>query len=139
MILVLAVSGLNMNIIAKSAIVIVGLSVFISMSIDKSGKSSENGLSTASSVEKITSQLTNNIHGSGCRVTFEAYNNLHNGMSYPSAVRVLGCEGREMSRSDMAGYSTVMVAWDGQGMVGANMNAMFQNGQMVMKAQFGLK
>jgi hypothetical protein len=32
-----------------------------------------------------------------------------------------------------------MYRWDGAGMLGANLNAMFQNGKLVTKAQFGLR
>ncbi|RWE60638.1 MAG: hypothetical protein E5V24_12620 [Mesorhizobium sp.] len=48
------------------------------------------------------------------------------------------CEGEELSSSEFGGYETVMYIWDGNGF-GGNMNAMFQNGAMVSKAQFGLK
>jgi hypothetical protein len=44
-----------------------------------------------------------------------------------------------MSRSNIAGIVTVMYGWTGRGGMGANMNAMFQNGGLVMKAQFGLQ
>jgi len=60
-------------------------------------------------------------------------------MSYSQVVSILGSQGTEMSSSDIAGYSTVMYSWDGEGGFGANMNATFQNGELVSKAQFGLK
>lgn len=75
----------------------------------------------------------------GCSVSFDGYQRLTTGMGYAQAVQILGCPGQEMSRSEMAGYTTVMVMWDGRGMFGANMNAMFQNGGLVNKSQFGLK
>jgi hypothetical protein len=52
-------------------------------------------------------------------------------------VRTIGEAGTEISRSELAGISTVMYSWQNPG--GANMNAMFQNGSLVTKAQFGLK
>jgi hypothetical protein len=58
-------------------------------------------------------------------------------MSYEEAVRIIGEPGTEISRSDLAGYTTVMYSWSNTG--GANMNAMFQNGALVTKAQFGLR
>ncbi|TGQ69905.1 DUF3862 domain-containing protein [Mesorhizobium sp. M00.F.Ca.ET.186.01.1.1] len=75
---------------------------------------------------------------SDCSVTKAQYNALTNGISYRQAVSILGCEGEEMSSSDIAGYSTIMYMWEGDGW-GGNMNAMFQNDEMVSKAQFGLK
>lgn len=76
---------------------------------------------------------------STCRVSAAQYQQLRDGMSYQRAVQVLGCRGTEMSSSSIAGYSTVMYGWDGSGQLGANMNAMFQNGNLVMKSQFGLR
>lgn len=75
---------------------------------------------------------------SECKVTKQQYNMLKSGASYSQAVAILGCEGEEISSSDMAGITTIMYMWNGASM-GANMNAMFQNGRLVNKAQFGLR
>lgn len=75
---------------------------------------------------------------SECRVTKAQYDALSDGMTYSEAVRVLGCEGEEMSSSSLGNIKTVMLMWEGRGL-GANMNAMFQNDRLVTKAQFGLK
>ena len=72
-------------------------------------------------------------------VSLAAYQQLTTGMSYERAVGILGAPGVENSRSEMGGMVTVMYSWQGQGDLGANMNAMFQNGSLVTKAQFGLK
>ena len=74
-----------------------------------------------------------------CKVTKEKYDKLQSGMSYSQAVAILGCEGEELSSSDMAGFKTVMYMWSGSSWTGANMNAMFQNDQLISKAQMGLK
>ncbi len=58
------------------------------------------------------------------------------GMTYPEVVGILGEAGEEMSRNELAGITTVMYSWKRFG--GANMNAMFQNGKLISKAQFGL-
>lgn len=71
-------------------------------------------------------------------ITMAAYNQLKSGMSYEQAVDVLGRQGVEVSSSDVAGYRTVMYIWTNDGTIG-NMNAMFQNGKLVQKAQFGLR
>ena len=75
---------------------------------------------------------------SSCTVTKQQYSMLKSGASYSEAVEILGCEGEEMSSSDLAGISTIMYMWQGNSM-GANMNAMFQNGRLINKAQFGLR
>jgi hypothetical protein len=74
----------------------------------------------------------------GC-VSMEEYDALRNGMSFNDALTILGGNGQELSSSDLGGIRTSMYAWDGCGAFGANMNAMFQSGQLVSKAQFGLR
>ncbi len=66
------------------------------------------------------------------------YTSLKLKMSYAEALKILGCEGEEISSSEIAGFKTAMYKWDGSS-TGANMNAMFQNGRLITKAQFGLK
>jgi hypothetical protein len=73
----------------------------------------------------------------GQKVTLAEYNALSEGMSYEDAVGIIGEPGEELSRTDLAGYTTVMYQWPNTN--GSNMNAMFQNDQLVSKAQFGLK
>lgn len=70
-------------------------------------------------------------------VSLAEYNALTEGMSYEMARNIIGAPGVEDSRSDIAGYSTVMYSWQNED--GSNMNAMFQNGALVIKAQFGLR
>lgn len=71
-------------------------------------------------------------------VTMANYSRLADGISYRQAVAILGTSGTEISRTDLAGTTTVMYQWDGSSF-GANMNAMFQNDKLVSKAQFGLR
>ena len=72
-------------------------------------------------------------------VTLAAYNALHEGMSYSEAVRILGSSGTELSSGGAeSGYATVMYQWKASSGVG-NMTAMFQNGRLINKAQFGLQ
>lgn len=72
-------------------------------------------------------------------VTAAEYARLTTGMSYQQAVGIIGFEGEELSRSEIAGITTVMYQWTNPGFSGANMNAMFQDGRLVTKAQFGLE
>lgn len=67
------------------------------------------------------------------------FSRLQNGMTYQQVISITGCEGNLLSSSEMAGFKTEILAWSGAGGWGANMNAMFQNGRMVSKAQLGLK
>jgi hypothetical protein len=69
-------------------------------------------------------------------ITMAKFNSLKTGMSYAQVVKILGEEGKEQSRSDIGGMTTVMYMW--QNPTGGNMNAMFQRGALNMKAQFGL-
>lgn len=69
-------------------------------------------------------------------ITRAKYDRIEEGMSYEQVRTVIGEAGEEISRSSLAGYTTVMYAWKNSN--GSNMNAMFQNGRLVNKAQFGL-
>jgi uncharacterized membrane protein YdbT with pleckstrin-like domain len=70
-------------------------------------------------------------------VTAAEYRQLDTGMSYARAVEIIGFQGTELSRNEIAGITTVMLQWTNRD--GGNMNAMFQNGRLVQKAQFGLR
>ncbi|WP_010545652.1 DUF3862 domain-containing protein [Sphingomonas elodea] len=91
------------------------------------GDKKAGGASTAAAVEAPASG-----------VTMEKFKALRTGMSYADAQKILGGPGEEMSSSDVAGIKTVMYMWQGE-TPGANMNAMFQNGKLIQKAQFGLQ
>lgn len=69
-------------------------------------------------------------------VTKAEYDRIMEGMSYSQVRQIIGAPGEEQSRSDLAGFSTVMYSWMNAN--GSNMNAMFQNDALVTKAQFGL-
>jgi hypothetical protein len=64
------------------------------------------------------------------------YDSISEGMSYEQVKGIIGASGEELSRSDLAGIKTVMYQWMNPN--GSNMNAMFQNGKLIQKAQFGL-
>lgn len=68
-----------------------------------------------------------------------SYNRIKIGMSYDEVVSILGEQGTEMSSNDIGGYKNVMYMWKVSGFSVGNMNAMFQNGSLIQKAQFGLK
>jgi hypothetical protein len=64
------------------------------------------------------------------------YLRIQTGMTYAEVIEILGEPGEELSRNELAGTTTIMYAW--KRWTGANMNALFQNGRLVQKAQFGL-
>jgi hypothetical protein len=72
-------------------------------------------------------------------VTLAQYNQLREGMTYTQVVNILGREGVEISSSNVGNIRTVMYKWEGTGSIGANMSAMFQNGKLMSKAQYGLQ
>lgn len=79
-------------------------------------------------------------------VSIAQFNSLFIGMPYSVTAQAIG-NGTELSRSELAGYKTVMYSWKGYGSLGANMNATFQGKdtdtdgtlKLVNKAQFGLQ
>ena len=75
----------------------------------------------------------------GHDVTLANFNSLRSGMSYQQVKAILGKDGTVSSESHVAGYHTIMYSWYGPRNDGANMNAMFQNGRLINKAQFGLR
>jgi hypothetical protein len=77
-----------------------------------------------------------------CKITLSNYYAIESGMTHERVAQILGCYGTEISKSEMAGFYTVMIQWNGSGLgglVGGNMNAMFQNDELISKAQFGLQ
>lgn len=74
-----------------------------------------------------------------CTATAAEFGALRDGMTVSEVERIIGCRGEVLSESNVGGIHTIMLAWRGSGSLGANMNAMFQGGRMVMKSQFGLR
>lgn len=72
-------------------------------------------------------------------ISYAEYTKIETGMTYDEVCEIVGSYGYEMARTEMAGYQTVIVGWDGEGMIGANANVTFQNGKVFAKAQAGLK
>jgi len=74
-----------------------------------------------------------------CQVTLAQYSQLQLGMAYEQVVSILGCYGSELSSNNIGGHSNYMLAWSGSGQIGANMNALFQDNQLIQKSQYGLQ
>ena len=76
---------------------------------------------------------------SGNTVTKEEFDKIETGMTYEEVVEIIGFDGELISQVDIGDgdqYKTEIYTWANPG--GANMNATFQGGKMVSKAQTGL-
>lgn len=81
--------------------------------------------------------------------TLEKYNRIQIGMSYDEVVAIVGSPTAELADSEIQGISnkhvsipgirTTVYMWQVDDSLGANFNITFQNGKVVVKAQFGLK
>ena len=120
------------SIITISTLFIMG--IFVGAGTD----SQLDNLATASSGERGASQAPTPVQGPNCRVNLSGFERLTPGMSHATVAGLLGCPGREMSRSEHMGFSTAMYAWDGEG-ERALMSVLFQNDALTQKNQFGLK
>lgn len=94
----------------------------------------EEGRATNAAAEAAAAEQTEEASG----VTMAKFQQLETGMSYEEVVAILGEPGTEMSRSEIMGTVTVMYSWDGKAFA-SNMNAMFQDNELMSKAQFGLE
>jgi hypothetical protein len=70
-------------------------------------------------------------------VTAANFAKIKTGMKYADVVKILGSEGELLSENEMAGTKTEMYQWKAG--ILSNMNAMFQNGKLISKAQIGLQ
>ena len=70
-------------------------------------------------------------------VTIEKFNKIKDGMAYWEVRSIIGTDGEKLSESVFSGITTVMYSWSNSN--GSNMNAMFQDGKLINKAQFGLR
>lgn len=73
------------------------------------------------------------------KITLAEYNQIDMGMTYDRVKSIVGSSGEELTRTQIAGYTTFIVVWEGAGSNGANANVTFQNGEAIAKAQIGLK
>lgn len=73
----------------------------------------------------------------GPSLTMAGFNRVKSGMTFDQVTAIIGQPSQEMSRTAIGGTETVMYMWEGH--LGANMNATFQDGKLVQKAQFGLQ
>lgn len=67
------------------------------------------------------------------------FEQIKTGMTYEEVVKIIGGEGNLLSETKIGNIHSVMYEWDGEGMIGANANFIFQNGKLQTKSQFGLE
>lgn len=72
-------------------------------------------------------------------LTKRMFDRITTGMTYANVVDIVGKEGEEISRTDIAGFTTIMYAWQNGGFDMGTLTIMIQNGKVVSKSQFGLK
>lgn len=75
-------------------------------------------------------------------ISLDEFNQIATGMTYDEVVKIIGGPGEILSQTDLGmgdEYASVMYMWDGEGSIGANANVMFQGGEVISKAQFGLE
>lgn len=81
-----------------------------------------------------------NAGASKDKVTLEKFNAISSGMSYEEVVKIIGFDGDLNSQVDLGmgdAFKTEIYTWANP--TGSNMNATFQGGVVVSKAQVGLK
>lgn len=124
--------------VGKGCMIIIGL-VLLLMIIGAIAGSGDKPSTVVAPGDDVTTEVTpkDEAVAEAPHLSMDGYNNLENGMTYKQVTAIIGEPSQEMSRSELAGMETVMYMWEGS--LGANMNAMFQNGKLIQKAQFGLR
>lgn len=72
-------------------------------------------------------------------ITLAEFEQIQSGMSYSEVCNIVGSKGTESAVSSVAGTTTKIVTWYGNGLAGSNANVTFQNDSVIGKAQVGLK
>lgn len=72
-------------------------------------------------------------------ISLVEFDKITTGMSYSEVVEIIGGEGELLSESSVAGYTSKMYSWKGDGDIGANASMLFQNDEVQSKSQYGLK
>ena len=70
-------------------------------------------------------------------ITLDEFERIKEGMSLQTVEAIIGEKGEFISKTNTDGYSVAMYQWVNKN--GSNMNALFSNGRLDTKAQFGLR
>lgn len=72
-------------------------------------------------------------------ITLADFNRIQVGMTFEQVESIVGSDYELLSENQIADIHTALYSWKDSSFMGGNMNVTFQNGQVVSKAQFGLK
>lgn len=75
----------------------------------------------------------------GCVANYEKFVAIKTGMTLAEAVSIMGCDGIEVSTTEMAGSRTEMLKWNGKESAIAAATLTFVNGRLMSKTQLGLR
>lgn len=75
----------------------------------------------------------------GVEMTLVEFDEIQNGMTLAQVEKIVGGEGALMSTAGNGAFETALYTWEGSGTFGANANVTFQGGEVIGKAQFGLR
>lgn len=73
-------------------------------------------------------------------ITLDEFNQIKNGMTYEQVVKIIGCEGKLVTSSDIYGSTSQTYAWSSKDMGGITYGAsvVFVDGKVTGKTQVGL-
>ena len=118
--------------------IIVGLSLIGNALGTKTETVTASPAPTAAATEK-PAQTPKPTPKNGKEITLAEFNEIESGMTYEKVTEIIGSAGTVMSEVGKKGEKlhTVMYKWDASGFGSAN--ATFQGGELLSKAQIGLK
>ncbi len=118
----------------KVALIVLGVFVLAGIvnGITGSGRSSRSTTSSSGTSSSSGSSTSRN----DTEVTYAEYLEIENGMSYSEVVAIVGFEGEEMSRNNIAGYESILYTFSNR--FGTNMVITIQDGEVTSKSQIGL-
>ena len=83
---------------------------------------------------------------SGCmnnpKISLAEFDSIEYGMTYLQVCGIIGSRGELLQEADSENggeHVIKLFKWEGEGEPGANANVMFQDGEVISKAQYGLK
>ncbi|MCK5840592.1 MAG: zinc-ribbon domain-containing protein [Candidatus Sabulitectum sp.] len=122
----------------KIALIVLGVFVLAGIvnGITGSGGSSRSTASGSPSYGGSNSNSSSSTSRNDTEVTYAEYLEIENGMSYSEVVAIVGFEGEEMSRNNIAGYESILYSFSNR--FGTNMIITIQDGGVTSKSQIGL-
>lgn len=107
--------------------------------VTKAGASIFNAKQSNSLFQSEEGELVAVWDENSMKITLDEFNQIKTGMTYEEVSEIVGSYGVEMAHSEVAGYETIIIGWDGIGDLGCNANVTFSLGRVYAKGQFGLR